>query len=400
MGFLSGEITVENKSPYKWTVCDNSQELLLINRYRTSHLVSSGKAVFGYFVPLTWGITFYIYVKYGHCSQKECYTKPDLWYKLNPKDDPHFIIRESGDQIHLDCNINYEEKKSTCPNYGKLEDEEQRRQAQHEHERRIEEQIKKEIKISQANERLKQKLILKSQEFHQQTHMIQQPLDIYTVERYEVAETEKEFIELMFSYEITEIEDSEEPLPDRMKCLQNEIMVDYCKKHNLSSSCMFSFDDAVGYDTLPLSDRLSVLEAVLQVVLEDNEDDCTHKLDRNFLFSVLEQLTDTHPSLAGKLLQNILYTDVQLSMQSKEILCQILFNNMWTPEEITDFMHNITDMDTEQVSSVLHTAQTYKLEYGTVFNALGTSNPLNMLQNHVDNERHCVHHSIVVSMMS
>ncbi|KAL6491314.1 hypothetical protein MHYP_G00016590 [Metynnis hypsauchen] len=361
-----------------------------------------------YTIPLNWLITFYVHVKYGHCSETECYTKPDLWYKLNPRGDPHFIIRECGDQIYLDCNVNYEEKKSTCPNYGKLEDdarqreaerrrekekEEQRRQAQLELERRIEEQIKRESEISakrlsQANERLKQKEILRGQEFHQQTHIIQQPLEVYTVDRDEVAETEKKFIELMFSYEITEIEDSEEPLADRMKCLQNEIMVDYCKKHNLSSSCMFSFDAAVDYDTLPLSDRLSVLEAVLQVVFEETEDDHKHQYDRDVLLSVLEQLTDTHPSLAGKLLQNILYTDVQLSMQSKEILCQILFNSMWTPGEITDFMRNITDKDTEQVSSLLHMAQTYKLKYCNVLKALCTADPLRMLQNHVDNERH------------
>ncbi|KAL6491308.1 hypothetical protein MHYP_G00016530 [Metynnis hypsauchen] len=271
--------------------------------------------------------------------------------------------------------------------------EEQRWQAQRELERRIEEQIKRESEISakrlsQANERLKQKEILRGQEFHQQTHIIQQPLEVYTVDRDEVAETENNFFELLLRYEITEIEDSEDSLADRMKCLQNEIMVGYCKKHNLSSSCMFSFDDAVGYDTLPLSDRLSVLEAVLQVVVDDNEDDCTHKLDRNFLLSVLEQLIDTHPSLAGKILQNVLYTDVQLSMQSKEILCQILFNNMWTPGQITDFMRNITDKDTEQVSSLLHMAQTYKLKYCNVLKALCTSDPLRMLQNHVDNERH------------
>ncbi|KAL6491312.1 hypothetical protein MHYP_G00016570 [Metynnis hypsauchen] len=273
------------------------------------------------------------------------------------------------------------------------EKEEQRRQAQRELERRIEEQIKRESEISakrlsQANERLKQKEILRGQEFHQQTHIIQQPLEVYTVDRDEVAETEKKFIELMFSYEITEIEDSEEPLADRMKCLQNEIMVDYCKKHNLSSSCMFSFDAAVDYDTLPLSDRLSVLEAVLQVVFEETEDDHKHQYDRDVLLSVLEQLIDTHPSLAGKLLQNVLYTDMQLSMQSKEILCQILFNNMWTPGEITDFMRNITGKDTEQVSSLLHMAQTYKLKYCNVLKALCTSDSLRMLQNHVYNERH------------
>ena len=71
------------------------------------------------------------------------------------------------------------------------EKEEPRRRAQRELKRRIEEQIKRESeisakKLSQANERLKQNEILRGQEFHQQTHIIQQPLEVYTVDRDEV----------------------------------------------------------------------------------------------------------------------------------------------------------------------------------------------------------------------
>ncbi|KAI4905675.1 hypothetical protein NFI96_008294 [Prochilodus magdalenae] len=203
-----------------------------------------------------------------------------------------------------------------------------------------------------------------------------------------VAEVEKNLAELMLRYGITETEDSEDSLPNRMKGLQNELMVEYCKKHSLSSSCVFSLDAAVGYDTLPLSDRLSVLEAVLEVVLEKSDDDYTDQLDRDFLLCVLEQLIDTHPSLAGKLLQNILCTDVQLSMQSKEILCQILFNNLWTPGDIADFIRNISGKDGKQVFSILHLGQTYKLEYCTVLTALKTPDPIRMLQYHVASERH------------
>lgn len=59
-------------------------------------------------------------MKYGQCSEIECRKDPDLWYVFDPRDDPCFTIRESGDhlEIHLDCNINYNQKKSTCPNYG------------------------------------------------------------------------------------------------------------------------------------------------------------------------------------------------------------------------------------------------------------------------------------------
>ncbi|MCI4376965.1 hypothetical protein PGIGA_G00197790 [Pangasianodon gigas] len=208
------------------------------------------------------------------------------------------------------------------------------------------------------------------------------------IERDEVAEVEKKFMELLFKYQIVEDEDSEETLADRMKTLQNELMVEYCKKRNLTSSCVFSFDTAVGYETLPLHDRLTVLEAVMHLVFEENEDDHTHKHDRDFLLDLLEQLQDDHPSLAFNLLQSLLQIDVQLSAQSKEILCQIAFNNTWKLPEITDFMRYIFRKDKEQVQSILHIAQTYKLEYRDVFPALDSPDPLRWLKSYVDKERH------------
>ncbi|XP_053537160.1 uncharacterized protein LOC108267106 isoform X3 [Ictalurus punctatus] len=272
------------------------------------------------------------------------------------------------------------------------QEEEQRRQAQLERERRIEEQIKRESeltakKLSQATETLKQRQRLRGHEVHHQTHIMQQPLDA-EIEIDEVPEMEKKFMELLFEYQITEDEDSEETLADRMKTLQNELMVEFCKKHNLSSSCVFSFSNGVGYETLPLHDRLSVLEAVMRLVLEENEEDHTQKHERDFLLDLPELLQDDHPSLAFNLLQSILQTDMQLSTQSKEILCQIAFNNTWKLPEITDFMRKHFGKDKEQVQSILHIAQTYKLEYGSVFTALGSADPLRGLKSYVDKERH------------
>ncbi|GAA6088176.1 uncharacterized protein LOC113635008 isoform X1 [Tachysurus ichikawai] len=271
-------------------------------------------------------------------------------------------------------------------------EEEQRRQAQLERERQIEEQIRMESelaikKLSQATKTLKQKQRLRGHELHHQTHIMQQPLEA-EIEIDEVAEIEKKFSELLCEYQITDEEDSEETLEDRMKTLQNELMVEYCKKHDLSSSCVFSFDTAVGYETLPLHDRLTVLETVLQLVFEEDENDHTHKHDRDFLLDVLELLQDDHPSLAFKLLQNVLQTDVKLSTQSKEILCQIAFNNTWKLAEITDFMRYVVRNDKDQVQTILHIAQTYKLEYRNVLNALDKSDPLRWLKEYVDTERH------------
>ncbi|XP_060731334.1 uncharacterized protein LOC132849138 isoform X1 [Tachysurus vachellii] len=544
MGFLGGDITIHNKTQYKWTVCIESKEPWpKSDIYITFTVGGYEKKVKEIFVPITIIRTIYINVKYGECSERDCYKNPHLWYMFDPKDDPYFTIRESGDheQIHLDCNRHYEKKKSTCPNYGKIEDdereaeeqrrreeerrrqkeaqrrqeearrrqeearrrqeeerrrqeeerrrqeeerrrqeeerrrqeeerrrqeeeerrreearrrqeevrrrqeeerrrgerercrremeqrrreeerrrreeerrrqkeaqiveqfireyfnrqkeEEQRRQAQLEREQQIEEQITKESelaikKLSQATKTLKQKQRLRGHELHHQTHIMQQPLEA-EIEIDEVPEIEKKYSELLCEYQMTDEEDSEETLEDRMKTLQNELMVEYCKKHDLSSSCVFSFDTAVGYETLPLRDRLTVLETVLQLVFEEDENDHTHKHDRDFLLDVLELLQDDHPSLAFNLLQNVLQTDMQLSTQSKEILCQIAFNNSWKLAEITAFMRYVVRIDKDQVQAILHIAQTYKLEYGNVLNALDKSDPLRWLKGYVVTERH------------
>lgn len=202
----------------------------------------------------------------------------------------------------------------------------------------------------------------------------------------QVPEIQKKFMELMFEYQIFKDENSEEMLPDRMKTLQNELMVEYCKKHNLSSSCVFSFDTAVDYETLPLHDRLTVLEAVMHLVFKENEDEHTQKHDRDVLLDLLELLQDDHPSLAFNLLQSILQTDMQLSAQSNEILCQIAFNNTWKLAEITDFIHYTVGKDKKQVQSILHIAQTYKLEYRKVISALDSPDPLRWIKSFVDKE--------------
>ncbi|KAG7330659.1 hypothetical protein KOW79_006881 [Hemibagrus wyckioides] len=405
MGFLGGQITVNNCTPFKWTVCIETQTPWLFpDRYMTLDIEPNKETQQYQRDLIKWGKAIYLRVKYGQCSETECHKDPDLWYLFNPRDDPCFTIRESGDHwyIHLDCNVNYEEKKSTCPNYGKIKDdareeeqrrrrdEEQRRQAQLERERRIEEQIKRESelaakKLSQATETLKQKERLRGHELHHQTYIMQQPLDT-EIEEDEVTDTEKKFMELLLEFQAIDEEDPEETLAGRMKTLQNELMVEYCKKHNLSSSCVFSFDTSVGYETLPLQDRLTVLEAVMYLFFEEDENDHKHKHDRDFLLDVLELFQDDHPSLAFNLLQSVLQTDIQLSTQSKDILCRIAFNNTWKLPEITDFMRYVVEKDKDQVQAILHIAQTYKLEYEIVLHALDSPDPPRRLKWHVDTE--------------
>lgn len=203
---------------------------------------------------------------------------------------------------------------------------------------------------------------------------------------------------LLEDFEIIEDEGSEESLEVRIKTLQNEIMVDYCKKHSLFTSCLFSFDTAVGYETLTLQDRLSVLEAVLHLVLKETKDDQEPKYNREFLLAMLQRLQVDHPSLALKVLHNILYSDMQLSMQSKEILGQLMFSSIWTPAEISNFMQKHSSKDKEEVYSILHMAQTYKLEFRLVISAMQSLDSLGLLQHHVNQECHKDVNAIITEM--
>ncbi|KAF5889869.1 uncharacterized protein DAT39_020427, partial [Clarias magur] len=122
MGSVSSTVTVDNKTPYKWTVCilgyyDNKNKKFIVRPFQS--LTETTQFYWKY--PL-------VKLKYGECSESDCRDNSHLWYSFYYKDSPCFTIRESGDRrhIHLDCSVRtYEGKQTTCPNYGKMEDDSQ-----------------------------------------------------------------------------------------------------------------------------------------------------------------------------------------------------------------------------------------------------------------------------------
>lgn len=177
--------------------------------------------------------------------------------------------------------------------------------------------------------------------------------------------------------------------------LQNELAVQYCKENNLLIWSQFSFDHAVGYNELSLTEMLTVLEASLNLIQQSSAEDAKDYGGQalgwdekyNFFLGLVEQLHSTSPTLAEHILLNVADTISELSPKSRRILGQMLFNRIWTPTEIMLFICKSPAMKCDQLDSVLHTAQTYHLDCILVLSALTNENPLMFLQEQIRNDK-------------
>ncbi|MED6242666.1 hypothetical protein ATANTOWER_008000 [Ataeniobius toweri] len=247
----------------------------------------------------------------------------------------------------------------------KKQEEEERRLAELEQTRRIQEQIHLENKASKRKIRKAQERLQEQQQaqVHQQqkTKVLHQLLDDHTahIERDEFGYVQHRFEELLSSYQITENEKLKLNLEDRMKSLQNVLISNYLTEHNIPIWSQWALDQATGYVDLSLTERFSVLEAVVKVTLQGDPDDepepITGQDQKNkFFLSLEDQLQISNPTLARRILVNILEMTSVLPKQGKEILSQILFNNIWTPKEFKLFTGWTLSMDQEKVSKILH----------------------------------------------
>ena len=85
---------------------------------------------------------------------------------------------------------------------------------------------------------------------------------------------EQRFDEILSEFEITEDEDREvQKLEDRMRFLQNDLMIRYFGEDHLPFNSLLAIDQAIGYEDLSLTERLNVLKAMVKLtVYSDYED--------------------------------------------------------------------------------------------------------------------------------
>ncbi|XP_038139286.1 uncharacterized protein LOC119782408 [Cyprinodon tularosa] len=347
-----------------------------------------------------------------------------------------FTIRESSNrQLFELVNNSSGQVVDTCPHFGRIEEEkreakrqreeqqrreqeEKRRQAELERMRRIQEQIEQEKKelerreqerqqrerlenmriqmqIEKENDASRRKLckakeMLQEQQkhkermsHHQQTLVLHQMVEDHSadIERDEISDVKEQFEELLSNYQITGNTVVKMNLENRMKTLQNELTLKYFSQHKIPIWSQWALDQATRYVDLSLTEKISVLEAVVKVSLEA-EPEFEEGQDKKiaFLFSLQDQLHVSSPTLARKVLINVLDMTSQLPKASKEILSRILFNNIWTPKEIQLFMGRTLNMDPMQITKILHKVCTYKLSCLQALSALKDKDPISYIQ--------------------
>lgn len=230
---------------------------------------------------------------------------------------------------------------------------------------------------------------------HQQILHQQIEDDAAAIEWNEVHDVEEKFKDILLKYQITEDKDIQQhQIWSRIKILQNELAVQYCRENNLSVWSQFTFDQAVRYNELSLTEKLTVLEASLQFTMHTSSEDVKDDEDQplgwekyHFFLGLLEQLHFTSPTLAEHILLNVLDTISELSPQSRDILGQMMFNRIWTPTEIMLLLSRSPAIKCRPLDSVLHTAQTYHLDCILILSALMDENPLNFLQEQIKNDK-------------
>ncbi|XP_076836233.1 uncharacterized protein LOC143481929 isoform X2 [Brachyhypopomus gauderio] len=401
---MGNTVSVRNETPYMWYYSSSSSGSF-------KPLCSRSHQEYG----VQRAIHCYIYFRYWNHNWNT------FTYEFNThKGDPTFTLRESPDRAYIQLFCSTEGNVPNCPNYGKMEEdaqyfEQQRRQEEYrrqqeeerrrlerlERERMIQEEIDREWessrnKLSQASERLHEKQSFKGHvQYQQQTQVLHQQIDddAAAIERDEVSVIEDEFKRLLLKHQITEDKELEtSTIANRIKTLHNEIMLKCCRENSLSVWSQFTFDQAVGYEDLSLTEKLIILEASLQLTLH-SVIDTEKETDQDFgggkqydiLFGLIEELYVTNPTLAECILLNILDSIPDLSQQSREILGQMLFNGIWIPIEIMLFIRKALVFNCNEIHSILYTAQTYQLSCLLTLSAFKDENPLMFLQQQAKN---------------
>nr|XP_015208820.1 PREDICTED: uncharacterized protein LOC107078100 [Lepisosteus oculatus] len=320
---MGGSVSVTNNTPYPWSYCYSYMG-------STSSIKGSG-TLYG-FQSRTHEqreILSYLYVKYGSCSASECLSSCDMVRFYNGIDRPTFTIQECHSRTRAELVCDRGGDRPSCEN------------------------------------RVTDFLLLS-----------------------QLREVEEKFNNLLFKYEIKEDQSLlSSTIEDRMKNLQNHLTAQFCEEHDLTVWSQFTFDSAINYEQLSLTEKFGVLEGIVQLALEDAPDTLTKLQSQancdekyGFLLHLLTKIYTTNATLAGHLLLSVLDVFAELSNACKELLCQILFNKLWTPVEIVFFIRGALHLPQEQMESVLHTVQTYGFDMLTAFLALKNEEPVEVLQ--------------------
>lgn len=286
------------------------------------------------------------------------------------------------------------------------EEEERRRRERIERERRIQEQITKEAaalenKLGRAAEkrRLNTSLTGREQQ-HQRVNVLAQTVEddaegiVYEEEKIITAK----FQELLKAYSIS-IQGPPNSLPiasigEQIKILYDQLISRYCSEVDLNIWFHTSFDEATQFNTCSLTDKLEIVEALAQVILDGENSSLIDEIKRDvelhekhsLLIRLMAVLKDTDRSLSTNLLGSCLNAFAELSQVNKNFIEMIVYNNIWTPLEAVILLMRTVDIPQDDLALFLHTVQTYRVNISEATAAIKSNDRMKTILDFIGEE--------------
>ncbi|XP_053544655.1 uncharacterized protein LOC128635615 [Bombina bombina] len=409
-------VTFQNETPYTFSYS-------VVFQINAGDIKASGQLAPGQSARLNYLDPSIVYLKYGFHSQETVRYNPDLFRHYNPIDEPTFFIRVRGhDQSTFELSCDRGGDSPTCPNYGKMEEdqirmenerkhreeeearrqleEERKNQEKLEREKQIQEEIEKEQKslegkLSKSNEKREAKRNQEAQ-FHSYSHILKYVVedDALAIQTNEIKDIEEKFNKLLNDHNIQEnVIMQSKNIAGRIMALQQQVVVEYSRKKQIPMYCLENLDDIFNYENLSLTENLNLLDSLINVSLirtTDNDLSVTQNRSNmeektQYLLCIMDKLCKDSKTIARNVMKNIVHN---FSPFSQELISQIIFNEIWTPVQAFEFYLEACGKNTPQdkVEQILHAVQTYQIPHNEATSALQENDPTTYLKKQIIEE--------------
>ena len=183
-------------------------------------------------------------------------------------------------------------------------------------------------------------------------------------------------------------------LSERIRMLYDQLISNYCAEVDLQIWFHSSFDEATKFNECSLTDKLDIVEALLKVVINDENKDLVQEIQKEvvvhekhaLMIRLMASLKEQNRPLSCHLLVSCLDAFAGLLPVNKEYIESIVFNKLWTPLEAIIFLMRASDTSQDVLTLFLHTIRTYRISISESTIALKTSDRMSALQACIDNE--------------
>ena len=181
---------------------------------------------------------------------------------------------------------------------------------------------------------------------------------------------------------------------ERIKLLFDQLISRYCAEADLNIWFHSSFDEATQFNTCSLTDKLEIVEALLQVILKDENIDLIKEISKDvtvhekhsLMIRLMAALKDRNRSLSNHLMGSCLGAFAGLSQVNKEYIELIVFNNIWTPLEAIILLMHTSEITQEDFTLFLHTVRTYRINVSLALTAIKNDDRMTVLQEFIADE--------------